>query len=300
MFHLDRNIPLMDINRVSDKVSLTVPANRDYVGELKEGADDFLPQAGIPLQLWGLIVTEFCHQPLDLLVLRKSVELRTGGGFWRGRVVRMYRSRGGCDLLHRSNKGTWFQVDVSDSPDCQPTRPDCHRPELPAGSGYRPGEITRWVGGKQVLQPEEVVPVVPVGRIEIFLKSSLFRPRTELRPAARGDGIAVAAGKARPRGDYIFQEQAAATLFHGEHTSELLSRGSAECLWSEFGLFLLFGGKARIGSAGVPIPAAPRVGYGASQDVGQIAVRVAAPSQYFHLLACSHSANGELGYGLQL
>ena len=48
MLHLNRGGPWIDIYGVRDDVSLTVPTDRDDVGELEESANDFLPQTGVP------------------------------------------------------------------------------------------------------------------------------------------------------------------------------------------------------------------------------------------------------------
>ena len=112
MLHLDRSRSGENFYMVKDEVGLTISTDRDDVGELEKDTDDFLQQARISLESWGLIQAKLCHHPLDFLFLGKSVELSMCGSF-RGRgVVRVECCRRGGDCLNRSHKGPRFQVNI--------------------------------------------------------------------------------------------------------------------------------------------------------------------------------------------
>ena len=112
MFHLDRGRSGVDLDVVRDEIGFTISADGNDVRELEEDMNDFFPQTRVPLESRSLVQAKLRHQPLDLPFLEKSVKLSMPGSL-RGRgVVRMeYHGRGG-DLLDRSHKGPWLQVNI--------------------------------------------------------------------------------------------------------------------------------------------------------------------------------------------
>ena len=112
MLHLDQGGSWVDIYRMKDEISLTVPTDRDYISELKESPDDLLPEAEIPLQQGRGVKAELSNQPLDSSILGKSVELFMGGGFRGGKNRPRGEWWGGSNILHRSNDGIWLNADI--------------------------------------------------------------------------------------------------------------------------------------------------------------------------------------------
>ena len=49
MLHLDRGCSWVDSDGVRDEISLTVAPDRDYVGKLEEGPENFFPETEVPL-----------------------------------------------------------------------------------------------------------------------------------------------------------------------------------------------------------------------------------------------------------